>query len=228
MYCGKCGTANPDGSAFCAACGEKLGSGTGESRKDRKKLAMAAGAALVVLVLLTALFGGISWKAAVKQYVKAYYNGDAKMVVNLIPSAVYKKSAKEIQAYVTAFGMDEKVTAKMIKAEVQDSMQDKVDRQKESLNSAWGDQRKISVNILETENIDRDDLKDLKEVYKEDLGIRISGAKTVSYEMKVRSNGETGSYFGEVYLVKIGGSWYLDYLEYSWSEFDITDIMFGF
>ena len=109
MFCGKCGTQNPDTAAFCKKCGTRLNSqakptakttprvpvktqsqskrpvpqNKRRQNKNTKKIAVVAIAA-VVLILAFVLFGGRSYKSTVKQYFNASFDGNAMEQTRMI------------------------------------------------------------------------------------------------------------------------------------------------
>lgn len=111
MYCRNCETANPENTAFCKNCGERLkavqrpaSSRAGENRtiekpqiqcvqrpatnirSKRRKRRIFTPVIVVVLLLLAAfmLFGGRSYKATIDQFVDAQFEVDSAAIFNLI------------------------------------------------------------------------------------------------------------------------------------------------
>ena len=70
---------------------------------------------------------------------------------------------------------------------------------------------KISYEIAETETLKGDDLADIKDLYKDDIGLKVSAAKQIEVEMTVHIDEDTEFTNSlDVDLVKVGRSWYLD------------------
>lgn len=228
MYCGKCGTANADGASFCASCGAKMESGTKtpEGNEGWKLLAKVAGAGIAALLVILLIFGGRGYKTVVKQYVQSYCKGDAEALIDLLPSRVISTNTRELREYADAFDISVKVTDQMMKRELQEQLQEDIEDNAQELEELFGRNPKITVKILDVEKADREALNDLKQTYKEEIGIKPSGAMTVVYQVTVRGDGMEEEQKGEAYLVKVGRSWYLDYQEYSWAKFSLWDAIF--
>lgn len=224
MFCGRCGTQNPDNAAFCKKCGTKLNGQTKVpartpaktpvktqpqtqrktsapkyNRRQDKKVGMIAVAAVavVVLILIFALFGGRSYKSTVKQFFNATFDVDGKAIVNLIPDDLISYALEES-------GYDEDELDEMIE-DIEDEFQDQLS----SINRYLGDDWDVSYKILSAENIKGDDLKELKEDYK-DIGVKVTAAKDVEMELTIKAGETENSNTITISLIKVGRSWYLD------------------
>lgn len=224
MFCGKCGTQNPDTAAFCKNCGTRLngqpkpavketsktmvrtqlnsqGKRTDpkHKRKQDKEVGIIAVAAIVAIVLILAvvLFGGRSYKAAVKQFFNATFDVDGQAIVNLIPDDLISYALEES-------GYDEDELDEMIE-DIEDEFQDQLS----SISRYLGDDWDVSYKILSAENIKGDDLKELKEDYK-DIGVKVTAAKDVEMELTIKAGETENSNTITISLIKIGRSWYLD------------------
>lgn len=221
MFCGKCGAKNDDSAVFCAECGNRFqaaapvapaapaaptapaayaapaapaaatGSKPGFKFDNRMIgiIAVVGVAALALIITCFFIFGGRSYKATVKDYFKAMETADAKLMMELLPDDMIKSIMK-----------DEDMTKKEMTEELQD-MLDYMFR--------GADKIKITYEITDTEEVDKDDLKDLKEEYKDEYDIKVKDAMIVEVEVTVKVDGEKTTEDVDLYLIKVGGSWYL-------------------
>lgn len=224
MFCGKCGTQNPDTAAFCKNCGTRLNGQVKPSvkaatktpvrtqphsqgkrpapkhkRRKDKKVGIIAVSAIVAFALILAivLFGGRSYKTAVKQFFDATFDVDGQAIVNLIPDDL-------IDYVLDESGYDEDELDEMIE-DIEDEFQDQIDSLKRYLGDDWD----VSYKIVSAENIKGEDLKDIKEDYK-DIGVKVSAAKDVEMELTVKAGETENSNTITISLIKVGRSWYLD------------------
>lgn len=225
MFCGKCGTQNPETAAFCKRCGMRLKDQAKPAvkpaapkapvepqlqyqpkrpapkrkrrRNDKNGIIAIAAMAALILVLALVLFSGRSYKATVKQFVNATFEADGKALVKLIPKDLMEYALDES-------GYDEDELDEMIE-DLDDELQDAMDLIERYLGDNW----KVSYKIIDTEDIKGDDLKDLKKSYKR-LGVKISAAKDVEMELTLKTKEDKESNTVTISLIKVGRSWYLD------------------
>lgn len=221
MYCGKCGTQNPDNAAFCKKCGTQLNvqkkapvnsnakaPSKAQSQPQHKHLATKTkshqnktigmiAVAVIVLIAAIVLFGGRNYKSTVNKYVKAQFDVDAATIFQLIPDDMMDYMLEDD-------GYDRDDLNDLIE-EANDSIQDQID----SIESYLGKDWKFSYKIINAESIKGDDLKDLKKEYKK-MGVSISAAKTAEIELTVKAGETETSNSMEISLIKVGRSWYLD------------------
>lgn len=214
MFCGKCGAKNDDSAVFCAECGNRIqaaapvataapaaavASETPAPTKSKPGftlnnrnigiIAVAAVAAIAIIIGCFFIFGGRSYKDVVKDYFKATEKADAKLMMELLPEDLIKYVMKEED---------------MSKKEMTEELQDSLDRLHK-----YYDEVKISYEITDTEEFDKDDLKDIKETYKE-IGVKVKDAMVVEVEVTMELDGSERTTEQELTLIKVGGSWYLD------------------
>lgn len=215
MFCGKCGAKNDDSAVFCAECGNRIqaaapvapaapaanpapaaapvatGSKPGFTLNNRNIgiIAVAAVAVIALLISCFFIFGGRSYKDVVRDYFKATEKADAKLMMELLPDDLIKYVMKE-----------EDMTKKEMTEDLQDSL-DMIHR--------YYDEVKISYEITDTDDFDKDDLKDIKEDYKE-IGVKVKDAMVVEVEVTMELDGNERTTTQELTLIKVGGSWYLD------------------
>ena len=231
MFCTKCGAQNASGSRFCGKCGSPLGAAdnvygapqqpaaagnpygasyqgasgghaaaprparpAAPSGSGKGKLIAIVAAALVVLGLLGCwifgVFGGGGYEDVVDDFIEAIFDGDAKGVVDCLPDQVMDYLVEE-----------EGVSKRELTEELQDGLDEIFEYMPSGL--------KVSHKIVYTEDVYGEDLRDLKEEY-EEIGIRVTAAKCVEVEMIASYMGMSESTEVELYVVEIGGSWYID------------------
>lgn len=209
MFCGKCGAKNDDSAVFCAECGNRFqaaapvapadpaapAAATGSKpgfKLDNRMIGIIAVVGVAVLALIITcffIFGGRSYKDVVKDYFKAIEKADAKLMIELLPDDLIKSIMKEED---------------MTKKEMTEDLQDELDDIHE-----YYDKVKISYEITDTEEFDKDDLKDLKKEYKE-YDVKVKDAMFVEVEVTLEFDGRDITNTMELTLIKVGGSWYLD------------------
>lgn len=203
MFCEKCGAENKNDAKFCEKCGapinkeQKSNEMNATSQNRKVGIIAVAVCAIVVVIVLFNLFGGRGYESTVKKYFNATMDGDAKAVINLIPKKVMEKELKNE-------GYDEDEMNLFIE-EGEKALQDTLD----SIESAIGDDWKMSYEIEDDEDITGKDLKEIKEDY-EDYDIEISEAKEVEVKVTVKAKDNENSNTTSISLIKIGRSWYLD------------------
>lgn len=220
MFCGKCGTQNPDHAAFCKECGAQLSqkkvpananarvsskvqpqsqrrhsAPKGRRRRD-KKIGMIA-VAVIVLIAAFVLFGGRNCKSAIKQYVNAQFDVDAAAIFHLIPDDM-------IDYMLEDDGYDRDDLGDLID-DANEEIQDQIDSIERYLGKDW----KFSYKVISLESVKSEDLADLKKDYKK-MGINVSAAKTAEVELTVKVGETESSNSMEIPLIKVGRSWYLD------------------
>lgn len=210
MFCGKCGTQNVDGTPFCAGCGAPLGGAANGGKKvnlpkvgklnlkDRKTL-ISLGAGLLALVLIfVLLFGGNSPKGVVKKYMKAIQKADAAAVVKLLPKKVVNEAKDEMD-----------MSNKEWKEYLEEMSEDLADSY-EAMEEYYDGKLKITYEIKDVEKLDKDDLKDLKEEYKDELDIKVKDARIVEVKVTTKIGDEKMKSEQEILVIKVGGKWCLD------------------
>lgn len=209
MFCGKCGTKNADNATFCAGGGAKINvnqsakSGTAitvSANNKERKIGIIAVAFIVVAiaVLVFVVFGGRSYKATIDQFFDATFEADAEIIFEeLIPEAAIDYLLEE-EGY-DRDDLDEQID------EVNEEFQDQID----TIDDYLGDDWEVSYKILSDENLDGEELEDLKENY-EDMDVKVSAAKTVEIEVQLKAGDTENSNTMDLSVIKVGRSWYLD------------------
>ena len=220
MYCKNCGKPNNDGDQFCQYCGapineqdapvaENLGF-EAEAPAPRKKLSkktligICAGAAAavvlaVVLILVFSLGGSNSPEGVVQKYIKASQNRNLEdMISACYPDDLLEKQLKKHDMTRSEY--------KRALKEAQEEYDDYSDE--EDLKYSW--------KIIDSETLDKDDLKTLNERYRDEFDTSkryISEARELTIEIKYTDeDGEEYEHEAELTVVKIDGKWYISLL----------------
>lgn len=154
-------------------------------------------AAVAVVAVGIFLFGGRSYKATVKRFVNATFEADAEAMLKLIPK-------KMVDNLLEEEGYDDDELDDMVD-EMNEYFQDQVDSLDKYLGEGW----EVSYEILAAEKLTGSDLKDIKERY-EDADVKVSAAKEIEIELTIKTDEMENSNTTELYVVKVGRSWYLD------------------
>lgn len=213
MFCGNCGSQNPDGLTKCAVCGAPLAEEkkAGEAGKldlkstDKNKLVgygVIAAVALVVVILLIVLFSGRSDTSALKQYVKASFDLDGKKIVNLTPKLL-----------VEVYADQEDIS----KGDAKDELIEDMENTLEDLDDEYDDidfdeVKSIKVEIRKEDEYSKKQVRDFNENFEDlyDFELKAKAVKTVEIKVSGKYDGDKFDFKGvSVMLVKIGGSWYI-------------------
>lgn len=218
MFCGKCGTKNEDNAKFCVNCGEKFNNSQmeksepvtklnllGSANDKNRKVGIAAVAIVIIMAIgiIAVLLRGRSYETTADQFVEALFNADAKTIIKLMPKALVKY---------------------MVEDEY-DSRQEMIEELEEILQSGFidameryiGEDWKMTHKVLDVDDLSSEKLKKIKEEYKEIVDIKISDAKKVKMELKIKAKDYDESEIINIYLIKVGRSWYVDSLNTSWN-----------
>lgn len=209
MFCGQCGKKNADNASFCAGCGAKLKTVPATTRnvktvpakteipKIEKSKNKGSWKVVVVLLLLVivgvftvkSLFGR-SYKKAIAQYMEGSVQGDAELLLELVPEEAIRY-CMDVVGY-TDYGQ-------------------MVDYIVDSFSGIAGvvDEWDISYEITDTVDAEGIELKVIEENYKK-IDVKIKDAKKVELDITANNEDIERNTELDVYLVKIGSSWYLD------------------
>ena len=195
MFCGNCGTQNPDNAPFCSGCGAQLNAASAPEasaaprvhtrpRNNKKKLVgIIAGvlAAVAVLLIILTCFGrgAATAKGAARKAIKAIEKCDGEAYLKLFHKKVIEENCDDKE--------EQKEYAEYLEEEFE-YMAD------------------YSFKIKDVEKVDKDDLEDIKEYYEEEYDLKVSNAKVVTVEATY--DGDTVEL--ELYVIKIGMKWYID------------------
>ena len=212
MFCPKCGTQIDDDSRFCGKCGAAVSAAGSVYAKTNVPETVAApapsrrlsGKAKVIGVIVAALvvallgcwifgvFGGNEQEDVVDQFIDSMFDADAQGIVDTIPDELMNVLLEE---------------ADCTERELVDQLQEVLDYAFEYMPEGI----KISHRIDETEELRGEDLEEVKRQYAE-MGVEVTAAKSVEVELTASAMGMSESIEIEVGLIKIGGTWCVDFL----------------
>ncbi len=208
VFCGYCGAKNREDAAFCEECGAPLDNSTHvasrsnpvkekpEAHKRNRIVGISIVAVIVAacIAIVVGIFGGRSYKSTADKFIKATFEADGKAMLSLIPEKMIKAACDEAD-------MTERELAK----EITQSLEDTVDYYNRHY-----DEWSYSYEIAEVKDISGEDLKDIKENYKDEFGVKVKAAKTVTVEVIITLDGDTMKNKASIQMIKVGNSWYLD------------------
>ena len=209
-FCGKCG-APLDGGKFCPNCGAKTEStplvtggaaAINSPKKTGGKRRMAIIAAVIAAIAIAVILGafllpGRSYESTVEKFVDAQFSADMESAINLMP-----KKFIDYQMEQDGYDSDDF-------DEVVDDLNGQIQDQLDSFDQHLGEGWKISHEIDDAGEIEREELERTKDAYA-DIGIKVSAAKTAEVEITITADETEVSNTLEIPLVKVGRSWYLD------------------
>lgn len=209
MFCPKCGAQNPDGTRFCAKCGEQISAAPAkvalrtpsgvsnpvQPRKDNRQLIAIIAGALAVILLFSLVFGGRGYKKTVRNFMDSFVDLKAKGMVEMLPDKVVEQALEDM-----GYG---KRDIKILIGELQDE-----------LNYAMQylqmlTEYDLDYRIVGAEDVSKEELEYIKLRYS-DIGLKVSKAKLVNVELSVEIMGVPETTDVEIMVVKIGRSWYID------------------
>ena len=169
--------------------------------QNKKFGLLAVIVAVVVIIGLVVAFvlpgmgiGGKSPEKIADAFMKAMFDADGKAMVNLLPDDV-------VDALMEESGMTKK--------EVIEELNYMLEEAGSYFTMAEEMGVKISYEIGDSESVKGDELDDIKDSYDE-LDVKVSAAKKVEVKIIAKYEGEKETETMDIYVVKIGGSWYLD------------------
>ncbi len=121
-----------------------------------------------------------------KEFIDGAMKGNVEAMINVIPEATLSSSFRNDLNIMSDYG-------------------ERIKRY------YYGDVKiKHSISFTDAEDIKGDELRELKEDYIDDYGIKIKAAKDVYVNLKITVNGEESAQPMVIPVVKIGGKWYID------------------
>lgn len=253
MFCGKCGNEIMDGSAFCPECGERLNGITynnenySEPNKPTKNLkkriiciVFAVAVVFGAVGIFRAIFSDSAEDVAIK-YAEAVTKGDLNKAMQYLPlnsdeyfdflESFLKSKAKEYDRSIDEFyeELEEKYENEYdIKVDI-NNLSDLFECSKEiceyAFKEEFGDDYKISVDIIDTEKISRAKIKqsikemketieDIEDEYYTDHSLNDyfdtdKVEEGYKFECEFSIEGEENSYSDteDIYVAKFNGKW---------------------
>lgn len=213
-FCSNCGTNIEDETKGCPVCN----SGTEESNettnqtkanvkdvanklktqiKNNKKRFLAFGAVAIVLVVLIVAVSILgSYERAIDTYIDVV-KGKFEKIEKMAPPAYW-------DYFEDTYDMDVK--------DLIENLKDASDSILDDLEEEYGDNIKISYKVTDADQLDKDDLKEIKDSLKDRYDIAkksVTDAYELDVELKIVGSEDEDEEEMECYAVKIDGKWYL-------------------
>lgn len=212
MFCTNCGKENDNDAVYCIECGHEMNKSAVPKinlkmpvLKIKNKKNVTVVAAIIMLILAGSLaFGGRSYKKTINLFVKySISEADVKMVFNkLVPSKVIDYALEDAGQSRSDYRREVK--------KINEELQENIEQIEKQYDVKWKN-CKVTYEITDSETLKGDDLDDIKELYKEDIGLKVSGAKQVEIEFTFHLDDDTEiTNSMDIDLVKVGKTWYLD------------------
>lgn len=207
MYCGKCGTEVKDGTEICPKCGTRLGAdkksvvrkAVGNAQK--KNSGVIAVAAVLVLAIVCGVFflGGNSEQDVIKKYMKGQIEADLSSILKVIPQEIIEAGMEE-----------DDIDEEELQWEIEE-WNEKLEKTYEGYADIFGDDWKMTYEIVEIEEVEKSTLRDIKKLYKKnDIDLEIKEAKMATVEVSVSGSEKDYETDMTIWLIKVGRSWYLE------------------
>ena len=169
---------------------------------DNKKIVLIAAAAVVALILIFNIIGGIashgkqSPKAVIKAYVNAVEKQSGKQMYKLIDKKIIKyiKDENDID-----------------KEDMIEQLDDVMEYSGEALENQVGKVKSIKVKFKKVKKLKGSKLEDKKEDYEDDYDIKVSQVARVEATIKVKGKDDDAEEDITMYVYKRAGKWYLDF-----------------
>ena len=199
MFCDRCGKNNPDGMAFCEACGNPLGetieTGAGESSKTAKLIASIVALAVAALLLIWGVINlvgciqtGASGKS-IKEFYKAIKKDEYGEIIEQMPKE-FKDIAKENK----------------------DAIKEDLKSKKKASKKEYGSDYKLSYSIIDYIDYTDDEVEDIEDGMNSMLGdddVKVEDARQYMIKVKEKGSKKKTETYEFVTVVKIDGEWYM-------------------
>ena len=169
---------------------------------DNKKIVLIAAAAVVALILIFNIIGGIAshGKQSPKAVIKAY--------VNAVEKQSGKKMYKLIDKKIIKYIKDEN---DIDKEDMIEQLDDVMEYSCEALENQVGKVKSIKVKFKKIKKLKGSKLEDKKEDYEDDYDIKVSQVARVEATIKVKGKDDDAEEDITMYVYKRAGKWYLDF-----------------
>jgi hypothetical protein len=169
---------------------------------DNKKIVLIAAAAVVALILIFNIIGGIAshGKQSPKAVIKAY--------VNAVEKQSGKKMYKLIDKKIIKYIKDEN---DIDKEDMIEQLDDAMEYSGEALENQVGKVKSIKVKFKKIKKLKGSKLEDKKEDYEDDYDIKVSQVARVEATIKVKGKDDDVEEDITMYVYKRAGKWYLDF-----------------
>lgn len=170
---------------------------------DKKLLGIVAGAlALIIALCVICPIAFPGPKSAVKNYIKGNFNGDWKAYVDCRPDEVWEYLEEKYD-----IDMDER------EEQFEDNWDDRLD----DLEDEYGRNVKVTYKIVDKDEMDKDDLDDIRDSYKDTYDIAkrdITAGYELDVEVTIKGREDEDTEDATFYVFKLGGKWYVYNVEF--------------
>ena len=169
---------------------------------DNKKIVLIAAVAVVALILIFNIIGGIAshGKQSPKAVIKAY--------VNAVEKQSGKKMYKLIDKKIIKYIKDEN---DIDKEDMIEQLDDVMEYSGEALENQVGKVKSIKVKFKKVKKLKGSKLEDKKEDYEDEYDIKVSQVARVEATIKVKGKDDDVEEDITMYVYKRAGKWYLDF-----------------
>lgn len=204
--CPACGAPLDPSVKFCGSCGSQVEPAQPAVMPDysgavqpaakaggskSKLLIIAAVAVVAVAVVLFLIFGGSggpggSPEDAVENFLDSTFSADVDGILSVVPEELAEEALDDMDP---------------------DEMEEYLQEMLDGIESFGV---RYSYEILETDDVSKSELKELKEHYEDEYDIEVTDAQVVEVELNVESDFGDQSESMEFTVIEIGGDWYIE------------------
>lgn len=218
MFCKKCGQEISENVKFCPKCGESTGNVVVQSNvtvvdtedKD-KKTYRAVGIAVVAIcvIVLLNLMSGKGYEKVVRNYYKSVQNSNVNLYYSLL-----------VPDYVDYMvGPGSWYSSKEV---FKESLKKDLENEYDDYSHICGNNLRFSAKITDSERFTAKEISSLTRMLKQDYDFThsISDIRKVYYTLTVWGNDDITKKDMSIYVIKVGGKWYLQrgYIGESWQD----------
>ncbi|MBE6718907.1 MAG: zinc ribbon domain-containing protein [Ruminococcaceae bacterium] len=209
-YCVNCGNAMNDTDIICQNCGANNAPAQPQNTTEKKLpdlkkippkfigIAAVAVVAIVALIIIISAFSGGGYNKAIDNLIDVSMYGKIDKIEKLAPKEFWDMVKDEEDLSVKKF-IDAIEDAEIVEEMI------------ESMEDEFGKNVKVTYKVTEEEELDKDDLKELKEHLKETYDVSkkdVKKAYELELEMKIKGSEDKDEDETDLVVVKIGNNWY--------------------
>lgn len=162
----------------------------------QKGILGGAAAVLVLALVCFAAFGGRGYKKTVDIFIKyGIEDPDAETIFSLVPEKFFEEA-----------GYDEEDMEDLM-----ETLEDACSKQQQQLRGVLGRNWTLTYTITDDEPQDEDALEEIQDDYEDICDIKVKDARVIRIKLRFKGS-ENVSANLRLPLVKIGNSWYIDYV----------------
>lgn len=170
----------------------------GVSNKNKKIGSIAIIAAAVVILIVA---GSVANSGAYKKPIKNYYEAIEKQDIKKYKKAMGKTVVSAVEELCKDTGGD--------KDDVDEFFEAFIEPEYDNLVDEYGEKLKISYKIADKEKIDKDDLKELEDEFKDtyDEKVKVSKGYEIELEVTYKGKDDKGTKDEKLEVLKLNGEW---------------------